>query len=61
MNIHLTCTPIQHEKLSEAAHTGRSKHVAVNRKALIATLVDYVKLRTAAERTADIIEPGSSV
>lgn len=60
MNLRLTCTQAQYEALTEAAYVGRSKHTAVNRRALVALLLDQARLRKAAERAVDIIEPGGS-
>lgn len=59
MNVHLTCTQAQYEVLTEAVHPGHSRYVEVPRQALKALLVDHTRLRKAAERAADIIEPGN--
>ena len=60
MNVHLTCTQAQYEELIEAADRGRSRFIAVRRDVLKALLVDQLRLRKAAERAAEIIEPGGN-
>ena len=60
MNLRLTCTQAQYEALTKAVHTGRRRHVAVHRASLKALLVDQVRLRKMAGRTADIVEPGGN-
>ncbi len=57
MNVRLECTKHQYDSLHVDADKGRSVSVAVNRRALQALLVDHTKLRGAAERVAEVIEP----
>ena len=58
MIVRLTCTKAQFEGLHEAAHKGRSTHVAVNRRALQAMQVDHTRLIEAAKRAMDVVETG---
>ncbi|HDZ38965.1 MAG TPA: hypothetical protein ENH62_11865 [Marinobacter sp.] len=57
MTVHLTCTQRQYEALIDDSVKGRSRHAVVNRRALQALLTDHVRLRNAAERAVDVVEP----
>ena len=57
MKVRLTCNSYQYEMLCLAADKGRSKHVAVLRHALKALLLDHNRLRHAADRFVDVIDP----
>ena len=57
MKIHLTCNNYQYEMLNSAAYEGRSKHVTAQRHALKALLLDHNRLRHAADRFVDVIDP----
>lgn len=60
MTVHLTCTQAQFESLTEDAHKGRNRqgvYIPVNRWTLEALLVDHARLREAAERAVDVVEP----
>lgn len=58
MTLRLICTQAQFEALHEAADTGRSRDVVVNRRALQAMQVDHTRLIQVARRAMEIVEPG---
>ena len=57
MTVHLTCTRAQYEALTKTANIRRNGWVTVNCRALQALLVDHTRLRKAAERAVDVVEP----